>query len=239
MRSLILIAMLPLAACSFETDAKGAPATGSGDARQFAVADFSGVVLRGSDDVDVRVGPAFSVSATGPSAVLDVLKIERDGDTLKIGRRNRTGINWGPEGHAKIHVTMPRIVAASVAGSGDMAIDRVAGDRFKGGTAGSGNLRIGALAVKAANLDIAGSGGIVATGSAESLALSIAGSGDIDAPGLKASGATASVAGSGSIRAAVAGDASVNIVGSGDVDLGPQARCTTTKMGSGSVRCGG
>lgn len=239
MRHLILIAMLPLAACSFETDARGAPATGSGDARQYAVADFSSVVLRGSDDVEVRIGPTFSVSATGPSAVLDKLVIERDGDTLKIGRRNRTGMNWGSDGHAKVQVTMPRIVAASVAGSGDMTIDRVAGDRFKGSTAGSGNLGIAALAVKAANFDIAGSGGITAAGRAESLALSIAGSGDIDAPGLTASGATASIAGSGNIRAQVAGDASVNIVGSGDVDLGPKARCTTTKMGSGSVRCGG
>lgn len=239
MRHLTLIAMLPLAACSFGSEAKGVPSSGSGDARQFAVADFTRVDLRGSDDVDIRVGPTFSVRATGPSEVLDRLEIERSGDTLKIGRRNRSGFDWSSSGSAKIVVTMPRIDGASIAGSGDMTIDRVSGDRFKGETAGSGNITIAAMTVKAANFDIAGSGSIAASGKAESLALSIAGSGDIEAKGLNASGATASIAGSGSITATVAGDASVSIVGSGDVDLGPKARCTTRKMGSGEVRCGG
>jgi len=30
----------------------------------------------------------------------------------------------------------------------------------------------------------------------------------------------------------------VSLVGSGDVDLGPQARCSISKTGSGDVRCG-
>jgi len=29
------------------------------------------------------------------------------------------------------------------------------------------------------------------------------------------------------------------VVGSGDVDLGSGAKCTTSKMGSGDVHCGG
>lgn len=239
MRHWTLIAALPLAACSFGSDAKGVPGTGAGGTRDYAVADFTEVALRGSDDVDVRVGPAFSVKATGPADVLDRLEIDRDGDTLKIGRKQRGMLDWSTRGSARITVTMPSIAAARVAGSGDLTIDRVTGDRFKAGTAGSGSLRIASLAVKAANLDIAGSGNIDAAGRAESLAMSIAGSGDIRADGVTASGATASVAGSGSIKAQVAGDASVEIVGSGDVDLGPKARCTTRKVGSGEVRCGG
>ncbi len=239
MRHLIIAALLPLAACSFGVDAKGTPSTGSGDARSFAVADFTEVELRGSDDVEVMVGAAFSVRAVGPSKLLDRLKIERIGDTLRVGRQSRTGISWGDADHATIYVTMPSIAGAGIAGSGDMTVDRVTGDRFKGESAGSGKLKIGSIAVKDADFNIAGSGGIAAQGSTEKLGISIAGSGDLDGRGLRATSAKASIAGSGSIRAEVNGDASVSILGSGDVDLGDKARCKTTKMGSGSVRCGG
>jgi hypothetical protein len=67
----LLLTAAPLAACSiYEEDGNiGATADGTGSARTFAIADFSGVALRGSDDVDVRVGPAFSVRAEGPSSI--------------------------------------------------------------------------------------------------------------------------------------------------------------------------
>src|SRR3546814_16152435 len=65
------------------------------------------VDLRGSDDIDVRVGPAFAIQATGPAELLDKLEIVRDGDTLKVGRRGNS-VSWGGDkGRAnKIMVTM-------------------------------------------------------------------------------------------------------------------------------------
>lgn len=145
MRSFALIAALPLAACSFNigADAKsGIPGSGSGTTRTYAVADFSGVELSGSDDVDVKIGSAFSVRADGPSAELDRLKIEKVGNTLRVGRVNGSGFRWGSHDDVKISVTMPKIDEASIAGSGDMTIDRAEGASFKGDTAGSGSLSI-------------------------------------------------------------------------------------------------
>ena len=241
MRALPLLLVLPLAACSFGGDdgGSGVAGSGSGATRTFAVADFTGIALRGSDDVDVRVGTGFSVRAEGPSAELDRLKIERVGDTLRIGRRNRTGFSWGSSDSVKVFVTMPRIAAATIAGSGDMTIDRVEGQRFDGDTAGSGDLNVAMLAVREAKLSIAGSGGMALKGSADRLTVDIAGSGDVDAAGLKANGATVSVMGSGGVSADVTGAATVSVMGSGDVDLGKGAKCATSKMGSGEVKCGG
>lgn len=234
--------ILPLAACSFGGDdgdrGGGAPAQGSGSARTFQVADFTEIDLRGSDDVDVRVGGGFSVRAEGPSDQLDTLKIERDGDALKIGRKSGNW-GWSKSGKVRIHVTLPRLTEADVAGSGNMTIDRVEGGKFEGGIAGSGDLSIGALRVDEARFSIAGSGNAHAAGSAKSLRVEIAGSGDVDASGLQAQGAKVEIAGSGNAHAAVDGPATIDLMGSGDVDLGPKARCTTSKMGSGSVRCGG
>lgn len=241
MRNLILLALLPLAACGNAGDddgQPGVPAQGSGATRTYAVSDFTAISLRGSDDVDVRVGPGFTIRAEGDPKVLDRLKIEKVGDTLRVGRISSSGINWGDHGHAKIFVTMPRIAEANVAGSGDMSVDRVEGAHFEGNTAGSGDLAVKLLTVDQAKLAIAGSGTISVAGTAKTLNLSIAGSGDVHGDELRASSADISIAGSGSVRAKVEGSAKVSMMGSGDVDLGGAARCQVSKMGSGTVRCG-
>lgn len=241
MNALSLLLIVPLAACSVDSDASGpgVAGVGSGTTRTFAVTDFSALSLRGSDDVDVRVGTGFSVRAEGPSKELDKLKIERVGDTLRIGRKDRSGFSWGSSDTVKVYVTMPRIAAATIAGSGDMAIDRVEGQRFTGDTAGSGSLNIAMLGVREAKLSIAGSGDMTLKGSTERLTVDIAGSGDVDATGVSANTATVSVMGSGGVRAAVNGPATVSMMGSGDVDLGKGAKCAISKMGSGEVKCGG
>lgn len=238
----IAIAMLAgLTACSFDwnddKDGPGVAGSGNGTTRTYAIADFSGIDLRGSDDIDVRVGAGFSVRAEGDARDLDKLRIAKDGTTLSVGRRNGTGMNWGKGEKVKVYVTLPRLASAGVAGSGTMAVDRIDGSKFEGGIAGSGSLAIAAMAVDKAEFSIAGSGDASAAGTARQLEVDIAGSGSLDAPGLKAQRAEISVAGSGDVRAVVDGTASVDIMGSGDVDLGPDATCKVSKMGSGSVRC--
>lgn len=241
MRTFVLLAAaLPIAACSMSSgDDDGQPGIagqGSGNTRTYQVAGFTGIDLRGSDDVDVRVGPGFSVRADGDAKLLDRVKIEQVGTTLRIGRTATSGFSWGGKG-ARIFVTLPSLAEASIAGSGDMTVDRVTGPNFKGAGAGSGTLAVGAVAVDALHLSLAGSGDIKLAGTTKSLEASIAGSGDLEAGGLTAMNADVSVAGSGSVRAAVDGPAKVSVMGSGDVDLGGKAHCETSKMGSGSVRC--
>lgn len=234
--------ILPLAlaagAChaSFGDDGPGIAGTGQGGVRDFAVSGFTGVSGVGPDAIDVRVGSGFSVRAEGSPAVLDRLRIVREGDTLVIGRRNGVSFNAAA---AHVTVTLPRLTGANLAGSGDMTIDRVEGQGFTAASAGSGDLRIAALAVRDADLSIAGSGAIDARGSATHLKVSIAGSGGLTGPALTATRADVSVAGTGSVQATVNGPASVSIVGSGDVDLGGGAHCSVSKLGSGDVRCGG
>lgn len=241
MRTLVLLTgVLLVAGCSMNSGdddgQPGIPGQGSGTTRTYQVGGFTGIDLRGSDDVDVRVGPGYSVRADGDTKLLDRVKIEQVGTTLRIGRTATSGFSWGGKG-AKIFVTLPSLVEATIAGSGNMTIDRVTGASFKGSGAGSGTLAVGAVAVDAVHLALDGSGNIKLAGEAKSLEISVDGSGDVEAAGLKAAGAQVSIAGSGSVRAAVDGAAKVSVMGSGDVDLGGKARCETSKMGSGSVRC--
>ncbi len=243
MRYLMILAALPLVACgpvsASGRDGEGVAPSGGGTARNFAVGDFTGVELAGADDVDVTVGGAFSVRAEGPAEDLDKLDIRRDGSTLKVGRkRNAAGWSRSKGKGVTIHVTMPAIRSASLAGSGNLSVDRVQTQDFEGNLSGSGDLKLGRLAATTASFNIAGSGAIGASGQVGALNIAIAGSGDVDAPGLKANEARVSIAGSGNVAAEVNGRAKISIMGSGDVTLGGRPQCETSKMGSGSVRCG-
>ena len=243
MQPLLGLAALSLAACSVsgagDDDGRpGVPAQGTGGTRTFAVSGFTGIDLRGADDVDVSVGPGFSVRADGDPAVLDRLKIEKVGDTLRIARIAGGGWQWSGHG-AKVAVTLPALAQVAVAGSGNVTVDKVTGASFVGDGAGSGRIAVGQLAVDDAKFSLAGSGDVKLAGAVKRLSVSIAGSGDIEARQLTAAAADISIAGSGGVRTTVNGPAKVSVMGSGDVDLGPGAKCETSKMGSGSVRCGG
>ncbi|QDX26817.1 DUF2807 domain-containing protein [Sphingomonas suaedae] len=235
--ALVAAAALPLSACNFANGMSGdvVQPSGQGGTRSFDVADFTGVSLRGADDVEVRTG-AFAVTAQGDSALLDKLEIRKDGSTLRIGRKDGDW-NWGGDKGAKIIVTLPALASADIAGSGDMTIDQAKGD-FDGAIAGSGNMTLASLAGGRADLSIAGSGDInLSAGTASALDISIAGSGNVKAPGLKADSADISIAGSGNVRAQVSGSADISLIGSGDVELTGGAKCNVTAMGSGEARC--
>ena len=205
--ALLAVASLPVAACSgrghAEDSTPGIPGSGSGTSRTFQAADFTGVELRGSDDVDVRTGAAFSVRAEGPSAELDKLKIVRIGDTLRIGRINHDGLSWDDFGHhdgqhVKIYVTLPRLAEASIAGSGDMTV--------KG-------------SARQLGIDIAGSGSVDGSGlKAQGARVSIAGSGDARAD--VTGPATVSVMGSGDVDLGSGAKCTTSKMGSGDVHCG-------------------
>ena len=234
-RLTILAALATLTACG-TVHAEGAGPNGT---RSFQAHGFDRVSLRGSDNVVVKVGGAESVNATGPQNILDKLKVEVIDGELRVGREKSTwNISWGDHDPVVITVTLPEIRGASVAGSGDMKVDKVQSASFSGSVAGSGNLAIGMLRADSATLGIAGSGDASVTGEAKSLDITIAGSGDLDAKGLKAERAKISIAGSGDVSAQVMGDADISILGSGDVELTGTPRCKVTKMGSGDVKCG-
>ncbi len=206
--------------------------------RSFGVGNFTELGVVGPYDVTVTTGSAPSVHAFGEQADLDQLKAEVRSGRLEIGPRDRH--QWKMfklSKPVKIRVTVPSLSSVGLAGSGDIAVDRLKGGKVSASIAGSGNLNIGAIDGRSASLSIAGSGDLVAAGRCDSGDLSIAGSGDIRAGGLKCQTLSASVAGSGDIAASASRTAKVSIMGSGDITVSGGARCTTSKMGSGDAHC--
>ncbi len=206
--------------------------------RSFTVTGFEAIEVAGPFDVVVNVGKAPSVRAVGEAKDLDRLKIEVEGRALEIGSKERRWTDWSRTQPIKIFVTVPALKGVSLAGSGDVQVDRVRAESFTASLAGSGDLTIAALAATAAKFSIAGSGDLTASGSCRTASASIAGSGDIDIGGLRCQSLTASIAGSGGVNAHATQTAKVSVMGSGDVTVAGGAKCDVSKMGSGSVRCG-
>jgi len=233
----VIAASAATSACSQSRD-EGPGATVS---RNFAVGGFQQIEVAGPYDVTVRTGGKPGVSAQGSQKLLDRTVVVVQGDKLVIHTKETKGfhfMSFGTRGHADFTVTVPQLRGATVAGSGDIHVDKVQGDRFDGTVAGSGGLKLEAVNVGALKLTIGGSGKASARGGkAQSADYSIAGSGDIEAGDVQTEQAKVTIAGSGGVKAHATGTADVNIMGSGAVDVSGGAKCSVSKAGSGSVRC--
>jgi hypothetical protein len=241
--ALPLTAALLLGACNMHAQARDDDAGNHQNIRRdFPVGAFQKIALEGSQDVVVTVGGTPSVRAEGDKAAIDRLDIRVDNGQLRIGDRSEHGSwswNVGHHNRVTIYVTAPALAAATLDGSGDMKIDKVAGNGFDASLGGSGDMAIGNVQAGQAHFAVTGSGGLKAAGKAQQASISLTGSGDVVAGGLEIANATVSVVGSGDVTAHVTQTADVSVMGSGDVTLSGSAKCSIHKMGSGDVRCGG
>jgi len=232
--AILAISALALAAggCTRER-----PDDGPRAQRSYQVGAFQTVSLGGGHEVIVQVGGAPSVRAEGSERTIERLEIVVENGALQI--RDRGNSWFGHHGAATIHVTVPSLAGANVGGSGEIRIDRVAGERFAAAIGGSGEISVQDLRVRQANFSVGGSGDIKAAGSAERAEISVAGSGDVDLAAFEIRDARISVAGSGDVSARATGTAQVSLAGSGDVAVTGPARCQVDKFGSGNVTCNG
>jgi hypothetical protein len=209
--------------------------------RNYQVGNFQQIEVAGPYDVEVRTGSNPGVSGRGGEKLLERTVVEVKGDKLAIHPENNHGFfhwGWGRHGKASFTVTVPQLSGATIAGSGDIRVDKVAGQQFEGTVAGSGGLNVGALDVQSLKLSIAGSGSAKAgSGKAQSAVYDIAGSGDVDAGGIQTQQLKVSIAGSGGVKGHSSGTADVSIMGSGNVAVAGGAKCNVSKAGSGNVSC--
>ena len=230
-----------LAACVLGGCQVHAEDSGPTVSRNYQVGNFQKIEVAGPYDVEIRTGPNVSISGRGGEKLLERTEVEVSGDKLVIRPKSHHGLfnwSWGNHGSATFAVTVPQLTGVTIAGSGDIKVDKVQGQQFDGTVAGSGGLDLGAVDVQSLKLAIAGSGNVkAAAGKAQAAKYDIVGSGDVDASGVQAQQVKVSIAGAGGVKAHSSGTAGVSIAGSGDVDVSGGAKCTVKKAGSGSVRC--
>ena len=130
MAALPLALAMTVTACSAEVTSDGRNDKRTVDAgplttQSFDVSGFTGVKVAGPDDVTIRRGDAFSITAKGPKAVIDELEIELAGDMLSIGRKNSGFSFRGDDNDVEIAITMPALRAVRLTGSGEIDADAV------------------------------------------------------------------------------------------------------------------
>ncbi|MBD59545.1 MAG: DUF2807 domain-containing protein [Citromicrobium sp.] len=194
----------------------------------------TGISLAGPDRVIVTSGESLTIDVEGDPDVVELLRFDLDDDDLEIGREG----SWRQKGIATIRITMPTPTSLSLAGSGEIEVDRLGtGGEAEVSIDGSGESRVGRIDADTLEVNVAGSGSLTGAGSVQTLELSIAGSGDIDLREVQVGKAEVSIAGSGDAIFASDGEVEANIMGSGDVEVIGNARCSVSSMGSGDVKC--
>ena len=167
--------------------------------RTFDVTNFERVVVVGGYHVVVRPGNTFKVEAAGKESDLDDLKVEQDGNELKIQpRQNSSGLFGTWTNHNEkvlVRVEMPRLTNLSLAGAvhADVA-DLPRQDQLRIEQAGASHLRLkgdfGQL-----KMELAGACRTTAEGQADDLDLNGAGACELAAAGLKVQRADVDLAG--------------------------------------------
>ena len=189
--------------------------TGSGrvvrQARPISAAQA--VELSGAANIEVRVGPAPSLTIEADDNLLPLFTSEVRGGTLKLASRGSYRTRNAP----RFVVTLPPLNTLQTSGGGDAVVIDARSSTLALGLKGSGNIR--------------------ASGSAGRLDASIHGSGNLDLRQLAVGDAKLAIYGSGEIAAAPRGKVEAITFGSGDIDLlSRPASLQVSRGGSGSVR---
>lgn len=203
---------------------------------------FEKISTVGPYNVIVTKGDAYTVRAQGDPRAIALLEWVVDDGVLEIrprGNYRNGGFNWSRFGSVNFFITAPNLEAVSLAGSGNVRIDRIEGGDFEGNIAGSGELFIADMQVQDAEFSIVGQGNITAAGTAEDTTVNIGGSGEIQASALRSKEASIRIGGSGDVAMAVSNEADVTVLGSGGVNIMGTTNCSVTRVGSGDVNCNG
>ena len=243
-RSLLPAAVLVgIAAAIVPQPGHAAPAT-----ETRSVPEFTAIAANGSVNISVTQGPVTSVQVTADDKELPsietVVESGKHGATLQIRmKREGWGSNWSwgwgksyHSGPINVVIVTPRLTGLASAGSGDIRVGALQTPSLQLSIAGSGNTRLVGLSTDELSVNIAGSGDVSAEGRSGKLNVSIAGSGDGRLGDLRSDDVVVKIAGSGGAVVQAQKTLSVSIAGSGDVVYSGEATVKSSVAGSGSVK---
>lgn len=198
-----------------------------------SVPAFSGLVVAGPIDVQLRAGSAERVVVHADDNIAPLITTTVEDGKLVVGLKPGTSLRTRSRMFAE--VGFREMASVLVRGSGDVRADRISAPIFETTIRGSGDVTINALDSDAVALSIAGSGDFTASGRAAKLGVVIVGSGDVRADALQAREVAVRIRGSGDARVHATESLQVDVAGSGDVRYRGEPKVTKKIAGSGEV----
>jgi hypothetical protein len=213
----LFLALMATSGCHVSFNGLGAGVQGSGvkvtDIR--GVPEFTKVRVTNSANVIVQIGDEQTVEVEVDDNLVDLITTDVSSGEMTVSSDGSYSTSIG----VTVRVTVPRLEAASISGSGDITVSGLAADTFEA--------------------TIRGSGDITVVGTARRVEATVTGSGDIDLSQLNADTGAARVTGSGDISISVSEELKARVTGSGDIRYrghsGSDPKVDESVTGSGDI----
>lgn len=165
------------------------------------LAGFDRIEIAGVYDLDVRVGPDFSITLTGPAYEMDRVEASVENGALVLDQRKRKKREKKRNQRDGVEavITLPSLTALKVSGVVDGQVADVDSDRF--------------------DLNLSGVGDITIDGECGVLDARVSGVGDLSARNLECREADVRVSGVGSASVFASDEIDARISGMGDIDV--------------------
>lgn len=224
----VLTAIILLASCQYTS--------GSGDIKSEnrTVANFTGISVGSSFDVEVKIGPVTEVRVEADDNIIKYIETEVSGNTLKIRLEDNHSIS---NAHLKVYITMPALTSVKTSGSASVIVQDVITSKeklsFKASSSSDIKAEVDAPEVE---VDASSSATINLSGKTKTYYVEASSSSDIKSLDLLSENATAKASSSATIKlhASVSLDAKAS--SSADIIYRGAGAVNQSVSSSGSVR---
>lgn len=240
--TILFLLIVCLAAAAALALTSSAPASQVGTdvvTRHFTVPAADGLDVEVFADVVVSEGAPQKVEVSGPSYLLDQLRVQVQSGVLEF-RTSRSGINWlgkrQPSERLKINVTLPAFKLLKLAGAGSVTgLTPLTAPELEVSFAGASHATLDVRNVRM-RVAISGAGDVLLSGTTTRQEVRIQGTGNYHAFDLKSVDAVASVSGTGSQEVSATNSLKASIAGIGIIRYrGKPVTITRSVSGLGTI----
>jgi hypothetical protein len=209
--------------------------------RTFLMGSFDDIIVIGDMQVNLTTGKAPSAKASGDAKMLDALRIERTGMTLKIRMQQvlNNDKNVQATGPFIVNITNRHVRNIALRGNAVIKINAISEQaRAQIGIDGGGTIEVGRLNADTLNIDLSGSGKIAVLGGKVRLArVVVKGNGTYQASALSSRTLNLTHDGNANSSASVEEKADIINTGSGSIKIAGKGLCFISKAGAASITC--
>jgi Putative auto-transporter adhesin, head GIN domain len=209
--------------------------------RTYLMGSFDDIIIIGDMQVNLTTDKAPSAKASGDPKMLDALRIERTGMTLKIrmqqvSNNDKRALAKGP---FVVNITNRHVRKIALRGNAVVKVSEIAEQaQAQIGIDGGGEIEVGKLTSDTLDVDLTGPGKIaILGGRTRSTRVIIQGSGTYQAPAFSTRTLRLTHVGNANSIASVEEKADISNTGAGSIQIGGKGLCFISKAGAASITC--